>query len=368
MADTTTNPEGPKPAADPAAAVPAESTPEPRTTASPPATGSSPTAAAGTSTAATGSVADDGDSAIDQQLSTYTASLTSSVVDYPYEHGRRYHAFRGGSYILPNDEQELDRLDLTHVLQTKIIGDRLQLAPVDFEKPLRVLDIGTGTGLWATEMADEHPNINILGNDLSPVQPQWTPPNVKFEVDDVESPWMHDAKFDYVFCRYLAACILDWPKLVGNIYSSLEPGGWAEISDFDLQYYSDDGTLTEKHQTLKWINHLLEGARMLGREPSPGPNIEGWMRDAGFTNIVAKTYKVPIGPWAKDKRLKDIGFCNLAQVLDGLEAFSLRLFCGVLKWKEEEVTVLLANVRKELKSGTVHAQFNYHAVYGQKPE
>ena len=37
-------------------------------------------------------------------------------------------------------------------------------------------------------------------------------------MDDVESPWMHDAKFDYIFCRYIAACILDWPKLVGNIY------------------------------------------------------------------------------------------------------------------------------------------------------
>lgn len=27
---------------------------------------------------------------------TYTASLTSSVVDYPTEYGRRYHAFRQG--------------------------------------------------------------------------------------------------------------------------------------------------------------------------------------------------------------------------------------------------------------------------------
>lgn len=44
------------------------------------------------------------------------------------------------------------------------------------------------------------------------------PPNVSFEVDDVESPWAHDEKFDYVFCRYMTACILDWPKLVGNIY------------------------------------------------------------------------------------------------------------------------------------------------------
>lgn len=28
--------------------------------------------------------------------SSYATSLASSVVDYPYEHGRRYHAFRAG--------------------------------------------------------------------------------------------------------------------------------------------------------------------------------------------------------------------------------------------------------------------------------
>ncbi|KAF7553975.1 hypothetical protein G7046_g6944 [Stylonectria norvegica] len=44
------------------------------------------------------------DSAFDDQLSSYTASLTSSVVNYPMEHGRRYHAFREGSYNFPNDE------------------------------------------------------------------------------------------------------------------------------------------------------------------------------------------------------------------------------------------------------------------------
>ena len=44
------------------------------------------------------------------------------------------------------------------------------------------------------------------------------PPNVKFEIDDVESPWLHSVPFDYIFCRYMAACIQDWPKLVGNIF------------------------------------------------------------------------------------------------------------------------------------------------------
>lgn len=45
-----------------------------------------------------------------------------------------------------------------------------------------------------------------------------TPPNVKFEIDDVESPWVGHQKFDYIMCRYMAGSIQDWPKLMENIY------------------------------------------------------------------------------------------------------------------------------------------------------
>lgn len=37
----------------------------------------------------------------------------------------------------------------------------------------RVLDVGTGTGIWAIEMADMHPEAEIVGIDLSPIQPKW---------------------------------------------------------------------------------------------------------------------------------------------------------------------------------------------------
>ncbi|KAI3528301.1 methyltransferase [Colletotrichum filicis] len=40
----------------------------------------------------------------------------------------------------------------------------------------------------ATEMGDFFPNAEVTGIDLSPIQPSWVPPNVKVEVDDVESP------------------------------------------------------------------------------------------------------------------------------------------------------------------------------------
>lgn len=109
---------------------------------------------------------------------------------------------------------------------------------------------------------------------------------------------------------------------------------------------------------MTWITTLIEAARKIGREPCPGPKLEGWVRDAGFTNVTHHRYRYPIGPWAKDPHMKQVGTYNIAQVLGGLEAFSLRLFCGVLDWKQEEVLVLLAKVRSELKSSSLHAQFD----------
>ena len=68
-------------------------------------------------------------------------------------------------------QSELDRLDLQHHVITLLLNGELHLAPL--ENPRRILDIGTGTGLWAIEMADRFPNATVIGTDLSPVQPTW---------------------------------------------------------------------------------------------------------------------------------------------------------------------------------------------------
>jgi Methyltransferase domain len=99
------------------------------------------------------------------------------------------------------------------------------------------------------------------------------PPNVKFEIDDVESAWTYNTPFDFIFCRYMTASILDWPKLVKSIYDNTSSGGWAEFQDFNWLYYSEDGSLKEDSFTLKWITNLLEASRKIGREPSPGPQL-----------------------------------------------------------------------------------------------
>ena len=105
----------------------------------------------------------------DSDASSYT-SLISEVQNYKYENGRRYHSYREGQYVLPNDEAEQDRQDLSHHIRNLVLNGDLSRAPIG-AKPRRVLDVGTGTGIWAIDFADEFPSASVIGTDLSPIQP-----------------------------------------------------------------------------------------------------------------------------------------------------------------------------------------------------
>lgn len=307
------------------------------------------------------------DSSLGDDVSRYTASLTSSIERYPIENGRRYHALKDGSYVMPNDESELDRLDLMHQMIRVVMRNRLFFTPLG-DKPERILDVGTGTGIWAIEMGDEFPDAEIIGTDLSATQPSWVPPNVKFEIDDAEEPWTFQEEFDFIHVRYLAAAIGDWPQLVRQTFRHTKPGGWVEFQDFNAAYYSEDGSLTPDLNIHKFITQFLAAAASFGRDSCPGAKIEGWMQDAGFENIVAERFRLPIGPWPKDKHLKSVGAWNLVQLEDGMEGFTLRLFTQHLGWKIEEVHAMIAKVRKDLRDPKIHAQYDFHVVYGQKPK
>jgi len=61
----------------------------------------------------------------------------------------------------------------------------LHFAPFDEERPPKlVLDVGTGTGVWCIQMGDRYPSADILGIDISPIQPCEVPLNVRFMIDD----------------------------------------------------------------------------------------------------------------------------------------------------------------------------------------
>jgi ubiquinone/menaquinone biosynthesis C-methylase UbiE len=45
-------------------------------------------------------------------------------------------------------------MDLLHHVYLLMLGGELQLAPIQGTNPQRVLDIGTGTGIWAIQFAE----------------------------------------------------------------------------------------------------------------------------------------------------------------------------------------------------------------------
>ncbi|KAL8947109.1 MAG: hypothetical protein Q9222_006576 [Ikaeria aurantiellina] len=194
------------------------------------------------------------------------------------------------------------------------------------------------------------------------------PPNVRFEVDDVEEDWTYHQPFDYIHCRMMGNAIKDWARLHRQCFQHTKPGGWAEFIDLDLTWTSPDGSLTEEHASKKFNRKFIEVCNTTGIEACPGLYLEGWMKDAGFQNVTAEKFVWPVGTWPKDKNLKERGAWNYLQIMEGLEAFTYALFTRHLGLSQDEVNIICSNIRNEIKNPKMHVMFHLHVAYGQKPE
>ena len=90
------------------------------------------------------------------------------------------------------------------------------------DKMKNVLDVGTGTGalhfaliglaieltkpsgIWATEFAEAFPQTQVIGTDLSPIQPNFVPSNCRFIIDNAEHDWAFEQSFDYIHSRMVS--------------------------------------------------------------------------------------------------------------------------------------------------------------------
>jgi hypothetical protein len=68
-------------------------------------------------------------------------------------------------------------------------------------------------------VGDEYPEAEVVGIDLSPIQPTWVPPNVRFLVDDAEADWLYVPNtLDFIHARHVCMTIKDWPRLLSQAY------------------------------------------------------------------------------------------------------------------------------------------------------
>jgi hypothetical protein len=70
----------------------------------------------------------------------------------------------------------------------------------------------------------------------------------------------------------------------------------------DLEWRSPDdslkGTVSDKV-----MQTFLGACRQGGRDPCPGPSLEGWVTSAGFEDVHVRKMIAPMGTWTSDKNL-----------------------------------------------------------------
>ncbi|KAF4773604.1 hypothetical protein HER10_EVM0002323 [Colletotrichum scovillei] len=306
-----------------------------------------------------------------ESVASSSTSVTSSVLQYRTENGRTYHGYKDGKYLMPNDDRENKRLDIQHNMFILTFDNQLGRAPVNAKdtsiKVGRVLDVGTGTGIWAMDFADEHPESEVLGVDLSPIQSTFVPQNVKFEIDDIEEPWTFSQPFDYIHSRLMTSSIGNWQEYIQKCFDNLNPNGYLELNEVDLYCKSDDGTLAHDAALNRFSKLWGEAAVMFGHAFQDNTTLKDLMADAGFVDINVKVFKWPSNPWPRDRKHKELGYWNLDNSVAGLEGFMLGALTRAHNWTKEEVTVFAMEVRNEMKNPRIHSYQTFWSVYGRKP-
>ncbi|RDW65196.1 hypothetical protein BP5796_09888 [Coleophoma crateriformis] len=304
----------------------------------------------------------------DDAPSTGSTSIASSIRGHVFDNGRRYHKFRQGKYAMPNDEQEQDREDMKHAAVQRVCDGRLIFAPIG-DSPQNIVDLGTGTGIWAIEVGDQFPSATVTGLDLSPIQPAWVPPNVKFLVDDVEDEFLYPQDhFDLIHERHTLSHLRDVPQLIRRCYDHLKPGGWIEFQDHEITAYCDDGTMPPDFPVVALFDFVQQGMAKFGFDCTSMLTVDEKLRAAGFTNITRTIYKIPSGPWPRDRKMKMIGYFWRTVLYEGLGGISAKTIGQGLGWPQDELEVYLVGVRKALMDPAVHSYWKLHIVTAQKPQ
>ncbi|CAG8450175.1 9280_t:CDS:2 [Racocetra fulgida] len=246
-------------------------------------------------------------------------SYRQSASTFYYIDGRRY--LDNSSYSLPNDDEEIDRLQMQHYLARYILQSNF-CAPVN-NRLKRTFTL---------EMAYDYPNSHFIGIDINPMFPKEIKPrNVEFEEADVleDLPYA-DESFDFIVIRNMITSftVHDWEsKIWKELIRVLKPGGYIETKNIDL-------TMTTRLEDIYKFTILK--------------------------NIEHKSKMIPVGTWGdRIGKIMADDFVMLAKAMCPV----LRPLWGITQEQYNEFSETF------VKEFNVYKTYcNIHVVFGQKPD
>ncbi|HEX6122001.1 MAG TPA: class I SAM-dependent methyltransferase [Ktedonobacterales bacterium] len=270
----------------------------------------------------------------------------------------------GVPYALPADLEEINRLDFQHYLLRHAFQGNYA-API--ANPQSILDVGTGTGRWAIEMAQIFPSANVIGLDVKPPAvderaqnnqgPDPRPANYAFAPGNVlEGLPFADGTFDFVHQRLLFSAIPHdrWPWVVAELARVTRPGGWVEL--VETLGFINGGPHIE--QIRAWMGQFSARRGVDGRD---GSRVEEFLRGAGLSNVVSRRVDLPTGAYG--------GRIGALLATDCISVF--RGYGGIVVAQgyatQEHWDQMLAGVQADLNSPSIKCIIPFFIAYGQRP-
>ncbi|KAG8988853.1 hypothetical protein FRB94_002183 [Tulasnella sp. JGI-2019a] len=314
---------------------------------------------------------------------TYSSSVDGQTLLRDI-HGRAINA-TSESYMLPADKAEHDRLDLQHELFKRKIGGlyfktdavRRALAPKQDVQPT-IIDIGTGAGTWATDMARHFPHVQVTGLDLAPanlVSPP--PPNCKFECDDANLGLGHYRNsFNVVHARMIATGITGYRALLSDIANMLRPEGVYLSIEVDMQLYNENFeaiTATDENDpSFTWLQKVMFRVYNACKERTPGGIdagylIPSWLKSMDcWKDFGDRKMYIPIGAWEPEMSDKQRQIAEMMMHDTIVFMNSVRPMLLAHGYFEETVDQWLAKAIDELKHVRKKQYWRFHCAWAVK--
>jgi SAM-dependent methyltransferase len=200
---------------------------------------------------------------------------------------------RGNSYKFDNfgdADQEAARLDWRSVLHLDRYIPTMKSAGLT--SSMRVLDVGSGTGHRALQLARFASRGSVVGIDISSklltraevLQRKSKQKNLRFLRANILSPRSLKClgKFDFIHMRLVTQHLSDPVVALCNLRNILNPGGRIFVEDTDRDWTTLYPCPTRWHDL---YSRVQKGQKREGGDPNTGRKLEYYLHAAKFDDI-----------------------------------------------------------------------------------